>query len=222
MQDESLHNLVRIEQGGEVVRMRAERSPAALVALEDEPRFTYVATDVTPIYDGHAAVARSERELIFLRPGVVVIFDRVDTASDASRIFTLNTPITPAPSGSTITMTGEASSLVVHRVGGSGSVSLTAWPDVDGAEYGGGHRIDVTETGGGGRSRMLHVLSVDGAVTAVSAADAAGTRGVRIEQSGGQAVTIRFQEDSFGATLEDAGGTVTLGEGVEALPLFAP
>jgi hypothetical protein len=222
VQDESLHNLVRIEQGGEVVRMRAERSPAQLVALEDDARFTYVATDVTPIYDGHAAITRSERELVFLRPGVVVVFDRVDAASDASRIFTLNTPITPEASGSTITMTGTESSLVVHRVGGSGTVSVTAWPDVDAAEYGGGHRIDVTETGAGGRSRMLHVLSIDGAVTAVSAADAAGTRGVRIERSGGEIVTVRFQEDAFGAALEDASGTVTLGEGVEALPLFAP
>lgn len=223
VQEEELHNLVRVEQGGAVVRMRAERTPAELVALDDDPRFTYVATDVTPIYDGHAAITRSERELVFLRPDVVVIFDRVDTQTDASRIFTLNTPIEPAASGSTITMTGAESSLVVHRIGGSGNVTVTPWRDVNASEYvGGGYRVDVTETGAGGRSRMLHVLSVDGAVTAVSAADGAGTRGVRIERSGGDPVTVRFGEDAFGASVEDASGTVTLGARVEALPLFAP
>lgn len=223
VQEEALHNLVRVEQGGEVVRMRAERAPAELVALDDEPRFTYVAADVTPIYDGHAAITRSERELVFLRPDVVVIFDRVDAQADASRIFTLNTPIDPVVSGSTITMTGAASSLVVHRVGGAGSVSVTPWREVDAGEYvGGGYRVDVTETGAAGRSRMLHVLSIDGAVTSVSAADGAGTRGARIVKSDGATVTVRFDEDWFGANLEDASGTVRLGSGVEALPLFAP
>lgn len=119
-------------------------------------------------------------------------------------------------------MIGASSSLVVHRVTpSSASVDVTAWSTVD-ADHRGGYRLDVADTAWAGRSRMLHVLSIGGGVTAVSMADQAGRRGVRIEASGGRVVTVRFDEDVIGGTLEDATGTSTLGEGVAEPPLFAP
>ncbi|HWA40380.1 MAG TPA: hypothetical protein VG712_02150, partial [Gemmatimonadales bacterium] len=49
-QEETAHNLVRIESGGEIVQQH--NGGATLVALRDTPDVLYLAADITPIYGG--------------------------------------------------------------------------------------------------------------------------------------------------------------------------
>ena len=66
----------------------------------------------------------------------------------------------------------------------------------------------------GGDQRYLHVLAVDGAVTASTAT---GDSTVTLTLADGRTAVIAFNHDAVGATLTLAGVATTLGSGVNAL-----
>ena len=70
----------------------------------------------------------------------------------------------------------------------------------------------------GGDNRYLHVLSIDSAVTSVTAAGDATHPGVTVRMSNGHTATVTFVRDTTGATLVLDGTTKTLAAGVDALP----
>jgi hypothetical protein len=222
-QEEELHNLVRIAVGGTTVRQQEGAPQAQLLALAEDARYLYAAVDVTPIYDGDAAVSRVERELVFVKPDTLVVFDRIDAAAASQRVWQLNTPIAPVLSGagdSIATLTGDQATLVVRRILPAGAVSsVLDW--TGDAEMSGGYRIDATDTGGDGSSRFLHVLSVDGAVTAATPSDDGDQLGVALTVSGAP-VTVRFAADEPGGSLIIDGDAITLAPGIQVLPELAP
>jgi hypothetical protein len=229
-QEELSHNLVRIDDGA-TVPMIESAPETMLLALEDEPAWAYAAADVTPVYGGDPSVVRSQRELVYLRPDAVVVFDRVDAAAGTTRVWQLNSPIAPTISGtgnSIATFAGATATLVVRRVlPVAAAVDVIDWVVAD-TDMNGGFRLDVADASGGTSSRFLHVLSVDGTVTAVVADDAATRTGAIITFADGKTATVHFEIDAVGGDLElldSGGGTIVQAElpaAVEAFPVFAP
>ena len=225
-QEVTMHNLPRIDQGGSPIEMDYGAS-SVLVALDHQPTHTYMAVDVSPMYSGSADVARVEREMVFLPPSILVVFDRVEGASNTTRVWQLSSPITPTVAGPITTFAGQTTTLAVRRIlPASPTVTVLNWATLD-SDMLGGARLDVSESGAGGVSRFLHVFSLDGAVTSASADDSGTLRGVTMALSAGGSATVRFQNDSWGGTLQTFGSggapmlDVALVPGVETLPLFA-
>ncbi|HSR96500.1 MAG TPA: hypothetical protein VLM79_05475 [Kofleriaceae bacterium] len=212
-QETSAHGLVRITSGGEPVRQIAD-TISKLTALHQGTGYTHAAADLTPAYNGNAAVQKVQREMVYLLPDVVVVFDRVQSAGGTTQTWQLATPASPSISGSTASLTASGHTLKVQKISG-GTMSATSMPSVD-SDYSAGFRLDETMTGGD--NRYLHVLSIDGAVLSTSAAGDSTHPGVTVQMAGGHTATVTFTRDTAGATLVLDGATKTLGAGVDALP----
>lgn len=215
-QEEELHNLVRIAGA-----RQHEGTTSEMVALARGDTWLHAAADLTAAYEGEGVVDSVERELVFLEPDTVVIFDRVETSSGAAQTWQLSAPSAPAISGTRATIDGGAHDLRVERViPASAETSVFDWTD-DG-DFGGGFRLDVTQPGG--NNQFLHVLSIDATVSTVTRSDAGGRVGVAITFADGRSATVRFGASGVDGTLElrDSGGGVidsaTLDVGVDALP----
>ena len=188
---------------------------STLQALHQGKGYVYASADLTPAYDGSSAVQKVQRELVYLEPNVVVVFDRVQTAGDTTQTWQLATPVAPSISGSTATIANAGHSLSVTQVASGAAMSVYDYrADSD---MKGGYRLD--ERRPGGDQRYLHVLALDGAVTAAAAS---GATGVSLTLAGGGTVTVSFARDWAGATLTRNGAATTLGVGVDKLPEAAP
>lgn len=189
-QGEEMHNLVRITQGGSTVQQQYSTSGCNLLALADNAQFTYAVADITPIYNGNAAVSKLQREFLFIRPSTFVVFDRVVTGTGASKVWTLNLPGTPTLSGNLISYVSGANRLDVHRVAPTSLTSVLT-----------GQRVEVTD-GGAGQTLFLNVLGTNGSVTNAVASNGTGQTGTQITLSDGRTVTVRFSDSGTGGTLE--------------------
>src|SRR5262249_6441871 len=87
-QETTAHGLVRIDSGGSPVRQVGD-TISKLSALHQGDGYTYVSADLTPAYDGNAAVQKSQREVVYLQPDVVVVFDRVQSGSGTAQTWQL-------------------------------------------------------------------------------------------------------------------------------------
>ncbi len=210
---EALHNLVRIEQGGATVT-QVEGSPRCnLRALADNDRFAYAVAEVTPVYNGKAAVAKVEREFLFIRPSTFVVFDRVATAAGARRVWTLNLPGAPTITGDRLSYVAGDNRLDVHRLAPAGLASQ--WVD--------GERVEAADTAGT-QSLFLHVLGTNNSVSNTARNDASGQTGTQITLADGRTATVRFGNDVRGGTLElrDAGGAVQFSGGLPSTVVAPP
>ncbi len=219
VQGVEVHNLVRLVRGGDPLPMR-EGTTSVLRALETDGEIFYVSTDTAPAYEDDT-VTEVLRRLVFVRPGVVVIDDRVATSDPSTQaIFGLNTPLDPAIAGAGAQMIGTDGRLDAFFVLGAGTPTETAWSAVDAAEYSGGHRLDVPASAAGD-AHLVTVLGIDGAVTSASATTAAGVTTVTIATGAG-AHTIAFPDDGGPPTVTTPSRTVTFDDAVEPQPLLAP
>jgi hypothetical protein len=225
VQETTVHNLVRIDQGTTPVAQRVGgKSSSQLLALQDEPDWTYLAADLTPVYEGRTAIVKSQREMVWLKPDVFVIFDRVDTSSGVSRTWQLNSPASPTISGRTATVSASGSTLTVHAILPLASALRVADWKTD-SDMLGGFRFEAVDSAGTS-SLFLHVVSLDAAVATVVGDDIAGQHGVKLGLKDGGTATVRFGDATPGATVEwtRANGTqVTSGPrtlAVETLPLL--
>src|SRR5439155_8794265 len=124
---------------------------------------------VTAAYGGNAAVGKVQREVVYLQPDTIVVYDRVTSAAGTQQVWSLASPKSPAISGATTTFTGTHA-LHVKRLAPSATASAFSYASQDpSGDYSAGYRLD--ETVGGGDQRFLHVLSIDGAVASASAAN---------------------------------------------------
>jgi hypothetical protein len=200
-QEEEMHNLVRIVDAGETVPQREGADPADLLALAEGDGWLYTAVDVTPIYDDHPAVDRVEREMVFIRPDVLVVFDRVDTSGASERVWQLNTPIQPTLAGPTATITGSRG-----RPSWSAASRRTTPPRR--CSTGPPTTTCTAATAStpptptrDGSSRFLHVLSTDGAVMNATASHAGSQLGVELTLAGDGMARVRFEADAPGGEL---------------------
>jgi hypothetical protein len=212
-QETTAHGLVRISSGGQPVQQVAD-TISKLTALHQGAGYTYAAADLTPAYDGNSVVQKVQREMVYLLPDVVIVFDRVQSTSGTSQTWQLASPVAASISGSTATITNAGHALHVQRISG-GAMSITSMTSVD-SDYSGGYRLD--ETMAGGDNRYLHVLSIDGSVSSTTSAGDATHPGVTVHLSNGHNATVTFTRDTAGASLVLDGVTKSLGAGVDSLP----
>ena len=211
-QETTAHGLVRITSGGQPVRQIPD-TLSQMMALHQGAGYTYAAANLTPAYDGNSAVQKVHREMVYLQPDVVVVFDRVQSAGGTSQIWQLASPVSPSISGATATFSNAGHALKVQQISG-GSMSVTSMPSID-SDYSGGFRLD--ETMAGGDNRFLHVLSIDGAISTTTTAGDATHPGVTIHLANGHNATVTFVRDSVGATLVLDGTTKAFAAGVDRL-----
>ncbi len=212
-QETTAHSLVRIDSGGAPVHQVASTT-SQMSALHTGPGWLYASADVTAAYAGAAAISKVQREIVFIQPNTVVVYDRVTSAAGTQQTWQLATPVAPAISGTTATITAAGHTLSVQRLAPAGATSSAfSYTNDSSGDYTGGYRLD--ETIAGGDQRYLHVLSIDGAVTS---ATANGDSAVTIALSSGQTATVTFVRNAVGASITLAGTTTALAPGVDTLP----
>ncbi len=212
-QETAAHGLLRVTQNGTAVSQQIGNA-SQLVALHSGTGWLYASADITPMYTGNSAVSNMQREIVYLQPDTIVVYDRVTSASGTQQVWSLATPKQPAISGSTATITGTHALHVQRLAPASATSSVFNYATQDpSGDYSGGFRLD--ETAAGGDQRFLHVLSIDGAVASASAANDST---VTVTLANQQTATITFNHDSPGATMTYAGATISLGTGIDALP----
>ncbi|HEU4727515.1 MAG TPA: hypothetical protein VFT22_06495 [Kofleriaceae bacterium] len=212
-QETTAHGLVRIDSGGQPVRQVAD-TISKLTALHQGTGYTYASADLTPAYDGNAAVQKVQRELLYLQPDVAIVFDRVQSASGTTQTWQLASPVAASVSGAVASISNAGHTLKVQKISG-GTMSVTSMTSVD-SDFAGGFRLD--EAMPAGDNRYLHVLSIDGSASSVTAAGDAAHPGVTVQLSNGHTATVTFARDTPGATLVLDGATTALGAGVDKLP----
>ncbi|MBA3464978.1 MAG: hypothetical protein H0T46_33900 [Deltaproteobacteria bacterium] len=208
-QEVGAHGTLRIMDGGEELQQQVGTS-AKLVALHRGDRYLHAAADLTPVYAG--AVSMLHREVVFLEPDCIVIFDRARTPSDTEQIWQLVLPVQPSIVGAHTEVNAAGHVLTVDRIApasASGAIHDFASGDDD---FSGGFRLE--ETASGGDRRWLHVVSIDRAATAIRQIDATT---VEVTLASGT-VRVKFDPDTIGATLTRGGQTIRLAAGVDALP----
>ena len=201
VQSESPHNLVRIEQNGAVVP-QAWNASCSMAALADNSGYAYGLAVVTPMYGGQAAVSKVEREFLMIKPGTLIVLDRVATSgTNVKRIWTLNLPGTPTVSGDQLSAMSGTNQLDVVRLSPAGLTSkVLSWPSLD-SDMNAGSRVDV-EDSAGTSSLFLHVLGADHAFSTAVRSDATGQIGAQITLADGSTALVRFNTASTGGTIE--------------------
>jgi hypothetical protein len=212
-QDTTAHSLVRITSGGAPVRQVVGTKPQ-LSSLHQGTGYTYAAADLTAAYNGNSAVQKVQREVVYLQPDVVVVFDRVQSAAGTTQTWQLASPVAASISGNLASIASSGHTLKVQKIAG-GSMSVTPFTSVS-SDYSGGFRLD--ETMSGGDNRYLHVLSIDGAASSVTAAGDASNPGVTVAMANGHTATITFVRDNTGATVVLDGTAKSLAVGLDRLP----
>ncbi|MCX5744621.1 MAG: hypothetical protein NT062_19190 [Proteobacteria bacterium] len=202
------HSLVRLERGGQVIQQR-DNTTSKVLALHRGDGWMHVAADVTAAYRGDADVGLVQRELVYLEPDVVVVYDRVRTTGNATQTWAFVSPVAPSLAGS-VTTFATAHPVTVKRLAPA-SASSASYDFRADSDYIGGYRLD--EAVGGGDQRYLHVVSIGGAVNATASGDSATTI-----TYGGHTATIEFARDGVGGTLVLDGVTHPLTATVDVLP----
>jgi hypothetical protein len=210
-QEPGAHGLVRITSGGSTIPQIPD-TQAKLMALHSGAGWLYAAADLTPAYGRNTAVSRVQREVVYLQPDTVVVYDRVATASGTQQVWQLATPHRPTISGATATISG-AHALHVQRLAPDATASVFDYTQDSSGDYAAGFRLD--ETVAGGDQRYLHVLSIDNAIVG---ATASGDSTVTVTLASGKTATVAFNRNGIGATLSYGGVTTTLAAGLDALP----
>lgn len=206
------HSLVRIDSGGQPVRQVAN-TISKVTALHQGTGYTHTAADLTPAYAGNAAVQKVQREMIYLQPDVVIVFDRVQSASGTTQTWQLASPTQASVSGAVATVSNAGHALKIQKISG-GTMSVVPMTSVD-ADFTAGYRLN--ETMAGGDNRYLHVLSIDGSVSSTVSAGDASHPGVTVHLANGHNATVTFNRDTTGATLVLDGVTKALAAGVDTL-----
>jgi hypothetical protein len=207
-QEVGAHGTMRFSDGDEE-RAQEVGTASKLVALHRGNGYVHAAADLTPVYGG--AVSMLHREVVFLEPDCVVIFDRARTSAGMTQTWQLALPAQPSISGAHSEASAAGHVLTVDRVTpASATGSVHDFTEDD--DFSGGFRLE--ETLSGGDRRWLHVVSIDRAASEIRTIDAST---VEVTLASGT-VRIGFDPNSIGATLTRGGQTIRLAAGVDALP----
>jgi hypothetical protein len=208
-QEPESHGLVRIVNNGQTVEQRTGTN-SSLVALHRGSNWLHASADLTPAYKGSTAVTKVQRELVFIQPDIVVVYDRVTSKAGSEQIWQLVSPARPTIAGARATLTASGHTLAIDRIAPASATSSVHEFSTD-SDFNTGFRLDTKLAGGD--QRLLHVLSIDGAATSFTPE----TDGVTIALASGGTAVVRFNRDAIGGTLTIGGSTTTLGAGLDPL-----
>jgi len=201
------HGTIRVMNGSSATKQKTGES-STMLALHKGDGYLHAAADLQPVYG--TAMTKFQRELIYLEPDTVVIFDRA--SSSGSQVWSLAFPKQPTINGAITTTTNAGHTLTVQRLGETGATSAIHNYNADG-DFSSGFRLD--ETVPGGDHAWFHVAYIDNAVTSVTMTDATSAD---IVLAGGKMVHVSFNASAVGGSLTIAGSATTLGAGVDSLP----
>jgi hypothetical protein len=211
-QETTAHGIVRISSSGTPIAQVAS-TESQLVGLHAGSNWLYASADLTAAYNGAAAISNVQRELVFLEPDTIVVYDRVKSAASTQQAWSLASPNQWSVSGANASVTAGSHTLHVQRLAPAAATgSVFAYTSDASGDYTGGYRLD--ETVAGGDQRFLHVLSIDGAVSSATASDDST---VSVTLSNGQTAHVAFDRTGPGATLTYGGVTTTLDATVDTL-----
>ncbi len=204
-QEVGAHSTIRI---GDLEQHNTDQ--AKLVALHKGDGYVYAAADLAPVYEGQ--VSKLQREVVYLLPDTIVIYDRVATSSGDEQAWQMAMPVDPDISGTRATAAAAEHTLEIERFSPAGATS-SVFNFASDDDYNGGYRLD--ETIAGGDRRWLHVAWIDGATTARQSID---DHTVQITLANGTVAKVSFNRDAIGATLTIDGDAHTLGAGLDTMP----
>ena len=196
-----------------------------MVALHSGTGYLYAAADLTPAYGTVDTISNVGRELVYLpTDNVVVIYDRVQSASGTSQTWQLNSPLSPSISGASAAFAGANHTLHVDRVlPSAASSSIYNWTTDPAGDFHGGFRFE--EKVSGGNNQFLHVLSFDADVVSTVSSTIDSRDGVVITFADGHIATVAFSAAGQDATLSVTGldgatvvTTQAFASGVDTLP----
>ena len=208
-QEPEAHGLVRIVNAGNTVEQRTGTT-SSFAALHRGSNWLHASADLTPAYKGSSTVTKVQREMVFIQPDIVVVYDRVTSKAGSEQVWQLVSPARPTIAGATATLTASGHTLAIERIAPASATSTVHDFTVD-SDFNRGFRLDTTVAGGD--QRFLHVLSIDGAAASI----ASETDGVTITLASGGTAVVRFNRDAVGGTLTIGGSTTTLGAGIDPL-----
>ena len=227
-QETTAHSLVRIvDTSGKTVEQQPNydlsKPDSKVVALHRGTGYLHVAADLTAAYGGQAAVKQVQREIVYIEPSTVIVYDRLNTTG-SQVVFQLVTPVAPPnndPTGTSHTFTNAGHTLTLADVGPVlGMPALVDFKKTDSTEFNGGFRLEQPAPGGN-NVRFLHVLTIDGAASGIMQASTADSVTM---MAGGKTVTMEFNHGDMvdnqvvGGKLTIGNQTITLGAGVDKLP----
>ncbi|HEX8107505.1 MAG TPA: hypothetical protein VF516_07235 [Kofleriaceae bacterium] len=229
VQATSAHSLVRIvDASGKTVAQQAKNllnpddqsKPDSKVVALHRPKgagFLHVAADLTAAYGGQSTVQQVQREIVYLEPSTVIVYDRLATKVGTQVVFQLVSPVSPpTATGTTHTFTTAGHTLTLEDVGPVlGMPAIFDFAKSDSSEFMGGFRLDEPAPGGN-NVRFLHVLTIDGAATGIVQGDTPGDS-VKLTV-GGQDVVMTFNHDAIGGTLTIGTQSFPLGASLDPLP----
>src|SRR5436305_3992749 len=111
-QETTAHGLVRISNGSTPIQQVAN-TVSKVSALHTGTGWMHVAADLTPAYNGNSAISKVNREIVYLQPDVMIVYDRVASSSSTTQTWQLVSPKKPTISGSTATFTTSTHALNV-------------------------------------------------------------------------------------------------------------
>ncbi|HEY0479658.1 MAG TPA: hypothetical protein VGD37_19195 [Kofleriaceae bacterium] len=209
-QETTAHSLVRIVDGSGKTVSQKSPTVSKLVALHRGTGFLHAAADLTPAYKGVALVQKVQREIVYIEPDAIVVYDRVATTG-GSQVFQLVSPARPATAGTRTTLTAGSHTLNVESAIVPGGTVPSVFDFTTDSDFSAGFRLD--ETSPAGDNRSLHVLWIGGAVGAVTP----GTNSVTLSV-GGQTVAVQFNRDTVGGSIAIGGQVTQLGATLDVLP----
>ncbi len=208
-QDVDDHGTLRVVKNGKPVAQQLGQA-STLLALHAGAGYVHIAADLTALEGSDAT--QLQREVVYLLPDTVVIYDRATTPAADQQVWSLAFPATPTISAATTTVTASGHTLAIQRLNPA-AATATVYDYTMDSDFSNGFRLD--ETMAGGDNRWLHVATIDGSATQITSSDG---NSVDLMLADGTAVHLAFDPDGVGGTLMLGAQSITLGAGIDTLP----
>ena len=144
--DPGAHNAIHVDGA-----RRVAVSPRGVVHFADDGRIGYVQIDATALYSDGRAPLMTEvtREIVYLRPSTVVVYDRVVPARPETGFnWRMHFAARPAVSGQTVTARNEGGAITVALLVGDAPVVRPDTDLVSDPEGSRAFRVQATSPGG--------------------------------------------------------------------------
>ena len=213
------YNIVRFNSGNSVIDqpwthwddVNSIRKPGTrpnIVKVEDNDIFTHIALDLAPLYES-PDISTYWRELIFIRPGVTVVFDYTVTTIGISKTWQLNSPYRPSVSGSQATISGPQADMTVRTLlPANATASIHDWSGdsryqasyTDSSDtLTTGYRMDVSSSNQA--ETFLNIIDTEGLVESATVSVQNDESTLSLKLQGRSMMTFTFQNCCTAATI---------------------
>jgi hypothetical protein len=204
------HGTLRVVQNGAAVPQQIGNM-STLLALHAGTGYSHIAADLTPVENG--AAQKFQREIVFLQPSTVVIYDRATSPAGNQQVWSLAFPASPSISGASTSVTASGHTLNIQRLAPANATASSYSYAANNSDFSNGFRLD--ETMPGGDNRWLHVATIDGSATQITSSDG---NSVDLVLADGTHAHVAFDPNGVGGTLTLGSQSIALTATVDTLP----